>query len=518
MLNGPSNPVLRFIRKLAAAPTAGETDGRLLERFIAQNDETAFATLVQRHGALVLGVCRRVLNQAEDAEDVFQATFLVLARKAESIRKLDSVDSWLYGVAYRLARKARVAAARRQVHERHVSEGLVSDPMHEIVWRDLRPVLDEEIFGLPEKYRLPFIMCYLEGQTNEEVAQRLRCPLGTVWSRLARARQLLQTRLTRRGLTLCGGILATLLAENTGSAAMPAALAEATVKTAPLFAAGKATVGVASAQVITLAEGAMQTMFLTKWIVTVVFLAGGIFGAGAGVCTYRAFATGPAEAKEDQPIQVPAGEAVEPKKPAKEAGEPKDVEKQSVPSQRDGILLMLGTEIKEGENVPSERIITIKVGDEVKKYRRLRKGDKVEPGQLLGRLDDRLARDEVSIKRAKVKASEADLIASEKTSEEAEQRYITVVKIRSKVSVVGSPDEEVRGAKLTWERYKQEVVSKKAAVDVAKLEMKQAQTLLEMYEIRSSIRGVIKAIHKGPGEAVKSLEPVLEIQGTESRD
>src|SRR5205085_417873 len=162
--------------------------------------------LVDRHGPMVLSVCRRVLGNAHDAEDAFQAAFLVLVRRARKILRRESVGSWLHGVAYRTALKARTAALRRLVKEKQTAAGQAVDDRSDIVWRELRPILDEEIDRLPEKYRLPLVLCYLEGKTNAEVARQLRWPKGTVATRLARAREQLRRRLTRRGAVLSAGL------------------------------------------------------------------------------------------------------------------------------------------------------------------------------------------------------------------------------------------------------------------------------------------------------------------------
>src|ERR1700730_830761 len=213
MANGQLDFVVRRIRKLAglADPDRGP-DKPLLESFIARRDDSAFAQLLERHGPMVLSLCRRLLGNRHDAEDAFQATFLVLIRKARSIRKKDSLASWLHGVAYRVAREARAKSVRRQVHERQVSEMPPTDPASDVIWRDLRLVLDEELQRLPDKYRVPLILCYLEGKTTDEAARLLGWPRGTVGGRLARARQMLRTRLVRRGMALSAGSLATALA------------------------------------------------------------------------------------------------------------------------------------------------------------------------------------------------------------------------------------------------------------------------------------------------------------------
>ncbi len=247
------NRVLHFLRR-AAGPAPGEEDAELLRRFIARREEAAFAALVSRHGAMVFGVCRRVLDNVHDAEDAFQATFLVLARQAASIRKREAVASWLYGVAYRVARKARATAVRRRASPRLGDDFSSSDPATEAAWRELRPVLDEELNRLPEKYRAPLVLCYLEGKTNDEAARQLGWSKGTVSGRLARARDLLRPRLSRRGLALPAAGLAALLARNT---AAPAALVELTIKSV--------LAGTAPASAVVLAEGVTRTMLVTHW-------------------------------------------------------------------------------------------------------------------------------------------------------------------------------------------------------------------------------------------------------------
>src|SRR5262245_38504777 len=254
----------------ALAPTGegGPTDGQLLARFAATRDEAAFEALLRRHGPLVLGVCRRVLRHAHDAEDAFQATFLVLARKAASIAKRDSVGSWLYGVAFRIACKARAAAARRRARQQPLCDLPAAEPAPALVWQDLRLVLDEEVNRLPEPYREPFVLCCLEGKTLTEAARQLGWPLGTVATRLARARARLRGRLVGRGLALSAGLLTTLLCRK-AAAALPPALVQPTAQAACGFAAGKA---VFSAQAAVLAEGVLQAMFVTKLKVIAVVL------------------------------------------------------------------------------------------------------------------------------------------------------------------------------------------------------------------------------------------------------
>ncbi len=265
MPSGPGSPFQRFIHQVAAAQSAAErTDGKLLEEFAAHGDETAFAALLRRHGSMVLGVCRSILHDRHDAEDAFQATFLVLVRRAGAIGKRDSVGSWLHGVAYRLAMRARSAAARRRSRERAVRPPPAEDPLAEVVWRDLRPVLHEEIDRLPAKYRAPVVLCYLEGRTNEEAARLLGWPKGTVLSRLARARERLRVRLTRRGLGVAS-VLA-VVATRSAPAAVPPTLAQATREAARLYAAQSAAAGLLPATIRASADGMLRSLLLARLV------------------------------------------------------------------------------------------------------------------------------------------------------------------------------------------------------------------------------------------------------------
>src|SRR5436309_8156953 len=224
--------VLRHLRTLSQAQATRDlNDGELLERFRVHREETAFALLVQRHGPMVLGVCRRMLADVHAAEDAFQATFLVLVRKAASIRKWDTVASWLHGVTRRIAVKARLRTARDRALERRSLAMPRAEPCEELTWHELRAVLDEELEQLPEKYRTPLVLCGLEGKTHEQAARELGCPKSSLSSRLVRARELLRTRLTRRGITLSAAAFAGVLAEK-ATASVPALLTIATVRAA----------------------------------------------------------------------------------------------------------------------------------------------------------------------------------------------------------------------------------------------------------------------------------------------
>jgi RNA polymerase sigma factor (sigma-70 family) len=185
--------VLQCLRQACAAGEARDlTDAQLLQRFLAQREDAAFAVLVERHGPMVLGVCRRVLGDAHGAEDSFQATFMVLVRRAASIGCTGSLGNWLYTVAQRIASKARTQAAARRLRERRAAEMPRPQPLVEPTWQELRCVLDDEIGRLPEKYRAPIALCYFEGKSHQRAAQELGWATGSLASRLARARQLLR--------------------------------------------------------------------------------------------------------------------------------------------------------------------------------------------------------------------------------------------------------------------------------------------------------------------------------------
>jgi RNA polymerase sigma factor (sigma-70 family) len=315
--------VVRQVRRLALGRDGGDvTDGELLRRFVAQRDEAAFAALVHRYGPLVLGVCRRVLHHRQDAEDAFQATFLVLMHKAGSITRPELVGNWLYGVAYHTARNARVSATRRRLREREVGEmGRPQPVTDEAAGRELRAILDEELSALPEKYRVPVVLCELHGKGRREVARHLGCAEGTLSSRLARARQLLRRRLARRGAGLSAGALAATLSRDAASAAVPATLSAATVQTVMLAAASAAPAAVVPAQVAALTETALKSLFLARLkTTTLAALAVGLVGAALlGHRILAAEADAPAAPPErpaakatatpSRPTAAPAGEA-----------------------------------------------------------------------------------------------------------------------------------------------------------------------------------------------------------------
>jgi RNA polymerase sigma factor (sigma-70 family) len=309
MATGQLNDFLRHLRGSALLrDDDGVTDGQLLQSFLTRQDEASFEVLVRRHGPMVLGVCRRVLGNAHDAEDAFQASFLVLLRKAASIGQRELLGNWLYGVAYRTALEARTVARRRRMREGQVSAMPEPEAPEAGVLHDLRPLLDAELSRLPDKYRVPVVLCDLEGRTRREAARQLRIPEGTLSGRLTTARRRLAKRLAPHGLALSAGALAAALCSATASAHVPPSLIAATVKAIAAIALGRAAASVVSAQVAALSEGVIKTMFLTKLrAAIVVLLATGIIAAVSGLLTYQALAREP-QAGQERRLN-PAGES-----------------------------------------------------------------------------------------------------------------------------------------------------------------------------------------------------------------
>jgi RNA polymerase sigma factor (sigma-70 family) len=268
---------------------SGLTDAELLDCFIARRDEAAFEALVRRHGPMVLSVCRRVLQNDADAEDAFQATFLVLVKKAASIRPPSMVGNWLYGVAHTTALKARAMRTKRLVKEREATARTRPEPAAD-TRQQLHALLDQELKALPDKYRTAIVLCDLEGHSIRMAARQLGCPPGTVGTRLARGRRLLSQRLARHGLVLSGSVIATVIAQHAAGAGVSPLLLSSTVRAATQFAAGQAaTSGLISANVLALTKGVLAAMFLTKLkISTAVLLALAVAAVAAVVATFPA--------------------------------------------------------------------------------------------------------------------------------------------------------------------------------------------------------------------------------------
>jgi RNA polymerase sigma factor (sigma-70 family) len=318
MDNRQLNSVLHHLHQLkGGTQTAALTDGQLLGRFVSRHDDAAFELLVRRHGPLVWSVCRRILGNHADAEDAFQAVFLVLVRRAASLERTCPLAAWLHTVACRAALRARETAARRRRHERAAERAeTCSETGAEA--RDLRRVLDEELDRLPDKYRIPLVLCYLEGLTQEETARQLGWPLGTLKSRVLRGREQLRGRLARRGLAPCGALPAV-----PALPLAPPSVVSAALNAAVQFAGGSA--GSASAHAVALTEGVLKTMTMSKLkTAAALLLAATFLAAGAGGFALYARTTEPGAAP------VAAADDKDSKQPDKD---PKPPDKADKPAQ-----------------------------------------------------------------------------------------------------------------------------------------------------------------------------------------
>ncbi len=306
--------LLRHANRLGPAGAGRNTDATLLYRFAERRDEAAFAELVARHGPMVWGVCRRILTRVPDAEDAFQATFLVLVRKAGSIGSPELLGPWLHGVAQRVAVRLRAAISGRHARERPLGDEPDSEKLPWAERRELRSLLDEEVNRLPERYRVPFVLCHLEGLTNEQAARRIGCPTGTIQSRLARARERLRRRLIRRGVSAGTSGLAAAWSTPADGCPVRSELAAATARAVSRFADGGAR-SPASAAAVNLAEGVMKAMSLAKLkLAAVVVLALGFLGVGGGMFYRQGLA------RAEPSTSAPKPEIVPPGRPAGAAG------------------------------------------------------------------------------------------------------------------------------------------------------------------------------------------------------
>jgi len=316
--NDRSKVIQHLRRVVLRKDGAGLTDAQLLQEYLSRREEAALAALVRRHGPMVWGVCRRVLQNYHDAEDAFQATFLVFVRKAASIASPELLANWLYGVAHQTARKARATAAKRKTREMQVKQMPEPAATETELWNDLQPVLDQELSRLSDKYRSAIVLCDLEGKTRKEAARQLGVPEGTLAARLARGRKMLALRLARHGLAVSAGSLAAALAQDAASASVPSAIVSATIKAASLLAAGQAAAaGGISIKAIALMEGVLKAMFLSKLkIATSIVLGIGLLGISWGL--YPTRAAEPPEAKQEADPRPPSELVV----PSKEGGNP----------------------------------------------------------------------------------------------------------------------------------------------------------------------------------------------------
>ena len=275
MTSADGNTVISYLRMTLCSRTAASApDEELLERFVTQRDEPAFTALLRRHGPMVWGVCQRLLAHRQDAEDAFQVTFLILARKAAAISRRQLLANWLFGVARRAALNMRAMRARRARHEQSCGDLPDVQATVETPWDDIHAVLDEELARMPTKYRLPLLLCGLEGMTHADAGKYLGWPTGTVAGRLSRGRELLRTRLLRRGVTAPAAALTAVLAPDAVSAAVPPQLVATSVRSAAaLVMAGQSAAAVVSPAVAMLMREVLRKMFLSRLLMTTTLMA-----------------------------------------------------------------------------------------------------------------------------------------------------------------------------------------------------------------------------------------------------
>jgi RNA polymerase sigma factor (sigma-70 family) len=342
MASLPLRRVVEHLRRESLLPAASRrSDAALLEAFLARREEAAFDALVRRHGPMVLGVCRRILHDRHSAEDAFQATFLVFLQKASSIAQREHLANWLYGVALRTSLQARQQAARRRLKESKVTEMAHQPSEADEAIQELLPFLDLEMNRLPEKYRVPILLCDLQGKSRKEAAQELKLPEGTVSTRLARARAMLAKKLARYGRLLSGSALALAVAQNQAAASVPSALLASTVKAGLLFAAGQKVAAALSIKVVALTDKVVKMMLLSKLLnALTVLVVVAVLGSSVGTVSCLALATNSVVTKPGS-----QGQIADPNPLGKEGKTPKQrkTEKRSGHLQIEGIDLAKGT-------------------------------------------------------------------------------------------------------------------------------------------------------------------------------
>jgi RNA polymerase sigma factor (sigma-70 family) len=357
MATAPRTTALTHLRQMVDQHRHERASDRdLLRRFVERHDEEAFATVVRRHSPLVLGVALWVLRQRQDAEDVCQAAFLLLAQKAGKTAWRDSAAGWLYEVAHHLALKARDAARRRQAREGRAQPRTPPDVLAEITWRDLQSVLDEELKKLPPKYRAPILLCCLEGKARDEAAHCLGWPLATVKSRLEEGRELLRRRLARRGLALSAALAGCTLTGGAARAALPAGMVGTSSRAALQALTGQEVAGAISARAAALLEGGYPAMASAKVrIATAVVLVAGVLGLGAGALALHGLAAAPPVAAAEPPAPA-AGEGKAP------AAAPRERDGKGEQHERTVRGRVLGVD---GKPLPGARLLLLGEGDQL---------------------------------------------------------------------------------------------------------------------------------------------------------
>jgi RND family efflux transporter MFP subunit len=515
----------RYLHQITASQTGnGLTDTELVERYVRYRDEAAFELLLWRHGALVFNVCRRLLNREEDAEDAFQATFLTFIRKAHAISRRGSVASWLYKVAYRVALEARTRRQKIAGREKGCGTSLAAQPAIDPAWEEVRQILDEELNRLPERLR-PFILCYLEGKTNEEAAREIGCPAGTVFSRLSRGRELLRSRLVRRGVTLSVAALTERAAE-----AVPAAsLVKTTLRAAFLFAEGGAAGGLVSTQATALAEGVLWTMFVTKIKLAVLMvLVMGLLATG-GVLSRDALtaAPQPQAQKETAPDEKKNARKNEDKKVAVHVVQP-------TPGGLERIASMVGRVRASAQ----QQVFAAIPG--YLKQQMVDLGDRVKKGDVLAEIDAplvrieemqavaavRFAKGQVQEAKAHVVTAQADLKAALERVKycqarvKVDQREAAQQAVIASEGALASARADVIVCESKVESAKAALATPEAKLDMAKLDWEKAQIRLGLTRIVASFDGVVTQRNFDIGDLIAAGDqgahrPLMTVQRTD---
>jgi RNA polymerase sigma factor (sigma-70 family) len=490
MPNAPLKKVAQYLNRISSRRLAETlSDRELLDRFVQARDETAFAAMVGRHGSLVRAVCRRILAQPADVDDAFQATFLILLRKPDSISKRESLSSWLHGVALRVSQRARKNRERGRSLTQVPESCLAVDGDRDLQLSELRQWLDRAVQKLPEQFKSSFILCCMQGKSYAQAARLLSCAEGTVSSRVVRARERLRASLNQGGLAVGAGMVA-LESMRDLEPVSPALVESAIGLVHPEVQSSSSLLTANASQ---LAQGVLQSMFLAKVTIFAAVVSFVLLGAGIAAPTFLGAHSG----DNAQAGALPAWERAD--------------DLVGVPSQRDGVLRFIGTEVTKGDKTAEPKQFAMTLENVEHKFRNLKRGEVVEKGQLLALIDDALPRAELVSKLAKLKTAEADKVSSEKTREEAYQRWLTQKKLYSQTRISTSL-EDVRGAELTYNRYVYETIGKEAAIKEAEAEVARAKAVLEQYQVRSPCRGIVWRIHKHSGEAVRYLETVVTLK------
>jgi RND family efflux transporter MFP subunit len=544
----PLGRLIHSLRRLTDPLGAGLSDGELLERFVAQRDAAALELLVRRHGPMVLGACRRVLLNPHDAEDAFQATFLVLLRKARSIRRGTALGGWLHRVACRAALRLRASLAKRKQRETAGVEDLTAPPEDAVQRRELRRILDEEVDRLPARQRVAFVLCCLEGKTSAEAARELGCPPGTVSSRVTRARRLLRNRLTRRGVVPALGAATAWLAGEIQAATVPSALASATVQTARLLARGTAAQAIASPQTISLVNGVLRAMFLSQLrTVSLLLVLAGALAVGGAFARHALSAAPPNPEEPPRAADAPAPKDKKPELVAVQVAHPTVSDQDqparlsctvqpanqvelvaAVPGVLTGPLPDIGTPVKKGEllakiEAPDLTLDAARAAAQVQEAK----------GQVeLSQARIRVAEAEAAAAKGIVRQRQAELESA--TAGEAaqkiqwdntmllrNQKVTSDIEVRLKEQPLLAARAQVRAAQATVETAKADVLAKegrliqtqadltiaKAALEVAKVSSEKAKFTLSLTEIRAPFDGIVTRRVYQSGHYFRAGEP-----------